>query len=90
MKKKKILVTGGDGFIGSHLVDKLLEEDHEVTALAQYNSFGSFCHVAPGAVVCGDVLIGDNCFIGCGAIVPEGTKLADNTIVKAGQVVKNK
>lgn len=42
MKKKKILVTGGDGFIGSHLVDKLLEEDHEVTALAQYNSFGSF------------------------------------------------
>lgn len=54
------------------------------------SKIGSFCHVAPGAVVCGDVLIGDNCFIGCGAIVPEGTKLADNTIVKAGQVVKNK
>ena len=42
MNKKKILVTGGDGFIGSHLVDALLKEDHEVTALAQYNSFGSF------------------------------------------------
>jgi len=42
MKIKKILVTGGDGFIGSHLVERLLNEGHEVTALAQYNSFGSF------------------------------------------------
>ena len=42
MKTKKILVTGGDGFIGSHLVERLLKEGHEVTALAQYNSFGSF------------------------------------------------
>lgn len=39
---KKIFVTGGDGFIGSHLVECLIEQGHEVTALAQYNSFGSF------------------------------------------------
>ena len=39
---KKCLVTGADGFIGSHLVETLLEQGHEVKALAQYNSFGSW------------------------------------------------
>lgn len=33
MKKKKILVSGGAGFIGSHLCDRLVEEDFEVHAV---------------------------------------------------------
>ena len=37
----KILVTGADGFIGSHLVERLLHLDFEVKAFCFYNSFGS-------------------------------------------------
>jgi len=36
---KKILVTGADGFIGSHLTELLLEKGYKVKALSQYNSF---------------------------------------------------
>ena len=36
-----VLVTGAEGFIGSHLVEALLERGDKVRALVQYNSFGS-------------------------------------------------
>lgn len=36
---KKVLLTGADGFIGSHLVELLVAEGLEVKALSQYNSF---------------------------------------------------
>lgn len=36
---KNVLVTGGDGFIGSHLVETLLAKGHKVKALSYYNSF---------------------------------------------------
>ncbi|CAH8490178.1 unnamed protein product [Schistosoma curassoni] len=35
-KKKRILVTGGAGFVGSHLVDKLMQDGHEVIALDNF------------------------------------------------------
>lgn len=37
----KILVTGADGFIGSHLVERLVSQGHSVTAFCMYNSRGS-------------------------------------------------
>jgi len=39
---KNILVTGADGFIGSHLVEMLVAQGHHVKALSQYNSFNSW------------------------------------------------
>ncbi len=39
---KKVLVTGADGFIGSHLVELLLEKGYSVKAFVYYNSFGSW------------------------------------------------
>lgn len=42
LKNKKILVTGADGFIGSHLVEKLVDEGHKVKAFVYYNSFNSW------------------------------------------------
>jgi NAD dependent epimerase/dehydratase len=36
---KKVLITGADGFIGSHLTELLLQNGYKVRALAQYNSF---------------------------------------------------
>lgn len=56
-----VLVTGADGFIGSHLTEALLAQGRRVRALSQYNSFNNWGwleEIAPREgleVVCGDV-----------------------------------
>lgn len=42
MSKKKVLVTGSDGFIGSHLVESLVKDGQKVKAFVFYNSFNSY------------------------------------------------
>ncbi len=54
------LVTGADGFIGSHLVDILLSQGIKVRALCQYNSFNNWGWLDGMShplleIVCGDV-----------------------------------
>lgn len=39
---KRVLVTGADGFIGSHLTEMLLEQGYQVKALSYYNSFNDW------------------------------------------------
>ena len=39
---QKVLVTGADGFIGSHLTEMLLEQGYKVKALSYYNSFNDW------------------------------------------------
>ncbi len=60
MSNKKILVTGGAGFVGSHLVDKLVELGHEVTVFDnleyQVHKGGLPDYLNPDArFICGDV-----------------------------------
>ncbi len=60
---KKILITGADGFIGSHLTEELVRQGHEVRAFVLYNSFNSWGWLDHGSsafkrnldVVAGDV-----------------------------------
>lgn len=40
--ERKILVTGADGFIGSHLTEELVRQGYNVKAFCQYNSFNSW------------------------------------------------
>ena len=42
LQEKKILVTGADGFIGSHLTETLVRAGHDVRAFVYYNSFNSW------------------------------------------------
>ena len=73
---KPVLVTGADGFIGSHLTELLLSLGYRVRALAQYNSFNSWGWLegikSPVLeVVCGDVRDPEFCreiTNGCGTV----------------------
>lgn len=65
--EQQVLVTGADGFIGSHLTEALLDKGYKVRALAQYNSFNNWGwleDIAPRTgleIVCGDVRDPDFC-----------------------------
>lgn len=62
LKNKKILVTGADGFIGSHLTETLMKRGLDVRAFVYYNSFGSWGwldHVSADIKSSLDIFAGD-------------------------------
>lgn len=62
LKNKKILVTGADGFIGSHLTEELVRRGLDVRAFVLYNSFNSWGwldHSEPEIMKSIDVFAGD-------------------------------
>ena len=61
-KKSTILITGADGFIGSHLTEALVRQGYKVRAFVMYNSFNScgwLDHCAPDAKGQFEVFAGD-------------------------------
>jgi dTDP-glucose 4,6-dehydratase len=42
LKNKRVLITGADGFIGSHLTEQLVKEGAKVKAFVYYNAFNSW------------------------------------------------
>ncbi len=70
----KVLVTGGGGFIGSHLVETLLDQDFEVKALTHYHDF-NIEHLKANSkleIVSGDIRFPGECreaVSGCDLVV---------------------
>jgi sugar O-acyltransferase (sialic acid O-acetyltransferase NeuD family) len=48
---------------------------------------GDFAHIAPGAVLCGNVKVGSNSFVGANAVVRQGITIGNNVMIGAGAVV---
>ena len=90
-KGKKILITGGAGFIGSHIVDRLLKDNHEVTVLDLWESPEKLIHQnnqkftfeGDGSIIGRFSLvhackIGKSVILGDQAIVMDGSEIGDN------------
>ncbi|MGC4100295.1 acetyltransferase [Ferruginibacter sp.] len=48
---------------------------------------GNFAHIAPGAVLCGNVKVGSNSFVGANAVIKQGVTIGNNVMIGAGSVV---
>jgi sugar O-acyltransferase (sialic acid O-acetyltransferase NeuD family) len=48
---------------------------------------GDFSHIAPGAILCGNVTIGHRSFIGAGSVIKQGITIGSNVMIGAGCVV---
>jgi UDP-4-amino-4,6-dideoxy-N-acetyl-beta-L-idosamine acetyltransferase len=70
-----------DSFIGANtIINNAAHIDHDC-------HIGAHNHIAPGAILCGSVVTGENVFIGAGSIILPNLDIGNNTLVQAGAVV---
>jgi sugar O-acyltransferase (sialic acid O-acetyltransferase NeuD family) len=50
-------------------------------------NIGPYAHIGPGAVLCGNVQVGEGSFIGANAVIKQGITIGTNALVGAGAVV---
>jgi len=48
---------------------------------------GDHSHIAPGAVLCGEVTIGEDTHIGAGAVIVQGTRIGRGCMIGAGAII---
>mgnify|MGYP005811906287 CR=1 FL=1 len=70
------LVTLGTGVI----CNTSSSIDHECV-------IGDFAHIAPGAVLCGNVMVGAGTFVGANSVIKQGVRIGQNVTIGAGTVV---
>ncbi|MBI3315523.1 MAG: acetyltransferase [Candidatus Omnitrophica bacterium] len=49
---------------------------------------GAHVHIAPGAILCGGVRVGDGCHVGAGAILIQNARIREKQFIKAGERVQ--
>ena len=77
--KKSILNAGAH--IGKCAIinsGSVIEHDCEIDA---------FCHVSPGAILCGNVKVGQSTHIGAGAVIRQGIRIGKHCIIGMGSIV---
>ena len=66
---KRALITGADGFIGSHLTELLLIKGYKVKALSQYNSFNNWMNTLQFVSQVPSHMIFDNGYCVCDEVI---------------------
>ncbi|VDN48544.1 Serine acetyltransferase [Petrocella atlantisensis] len=57
-------------------------------ALVEHDGYvGAFAHIAPGAILCGEVSVGKRTLIGAGSIIKQQLKIGSDTVIGMGSVV---
>jgi sugar O-acyltransferase (sialic acid O-acetyltransferase NeuD family) len=51
-------------------------------------NLGSNCHIAPGSVLCGNVVLGEGVFVGSGAVIIQNIHVPADSIIAAGETVR--
>jgi sugar O-acyltransferase (sialic acid O-acetyltransferase NeuD family) len=68
--------------IGDHvIINTGAQVDHDCKV-------DSYAHIAPGAVLCGSVNVGEGAFVGAGAVVIPGKKIGRWAVIGAGSVIR--